>query len=116
MAVSFALPCRPNLRLPNPDCDSDSYRVWDPYWGFIAIMTTGDSATALAITIYSHTPSAAEILTTEFVACQIVANIAWQDNSTQSDFERRAKEDMDRGSKSARRRLPVSCNLFFITM
>ncbi|KAF8860696.1 hypothetical protein BDZ45DRAFT_619452 [Acephala macrosclerotiorum] len=95
----------------------NSCRVWDPYWGFTAIMTTEDPATALAITVHSCTASKTEILTTEFVACYLVADIAWQNKTVRKDFEnttrtqqrlqREAKESIECEPKPALPRLTI---------
>jgi len=98
----------------------NSHRVWDPYWGFTSIMTTEDPAAALAITVHSRTATDTEILTTEFVACYLVADIAWQSDGIQKEFEIakaptrtqqrlriKVKEDIGYGSKSTLQRLPI---------
>lgn len=87
-------------------------------------MTTGDPAVALAITVHSYTASDMEILTTECVACYLVAGIAWRNDDIRKDFEntrasalsqqdlqRHMKDDTECGSKSALPQLTVSCNM-----
>jgi hypothetical protein len=79
-------------------------------------MTNVDQAEAVAITIHSRAATDTEILMTEFIACYLTADIAWQYDSghqkalagTQGSLRRKVTEDNKLGFKSPMRGLPVS--------
>jgi hypothetical protein len=79
-------------------------------------MTNVDHAEAVAVTIHSRAATDTELLTTEFIACYLTADIAWQYNNrpqkalagTQRNPARKVADDNKLGFKSLMRGLPVS--------
>jgi hypothetical protein len=79
-------------------------------------MTNVDRAEAVAITIHSRAATDTEILITEFIACYLTADIAWQYDSnhqkalagTKGNPRRKVTENNELGFKSPMRGLPVS--------
>jgi hypothetical protein len=79
-------------------------------------MTNVDQAEAVTIAIQSRAATATEILMTEFIACYLTADMAWQYGcdhqkaltGTQGSLRRKVTEDNKLGFKSPMRGLPVS--------
>ena len=84
-------------------------------------MTNADQAKAEALTISVHSRAATdtEILTTEFIACYLTADMAWQYDSDHQELKKASTgtrrslrpqltEDNDLGFRSPMRGLPVS--------
>ena len=78
----------------------ECFRFWDPYWGISTIMTHAGQAEAqpeaLAITAHSCAATDTEILTTEFVACYLTADMAWHYDSDHQELKK-ASEGTQRG-------------------
>jgi hypothetical protein len=84
------------------------------------MMTNADQAEteALTITVHSHAATDTEILTTEFVACYLTADMAWHYDSDHQELKkastgtqgslRQLTEANDLGFRSPIRGLPVS--------
>jgi hypothetical protein len=81
-------------------------------------MTNADQAEALTVTVHSHAATDTEILTTEFIACYLTADMAWNHDSdhqelkktwtgTQRSLRRQLTEDNMLGFRSPMQGLPV---------
>jgi hypothetical protein len=56
--------------------------------GLSTVMTNADQTEALSVTVHSRAAIDTEILTTEFIACYLAADIAWHYDSNQQELKK----------------------------